>query len=334
MEIPIDEVHRLMQEALELRGINRDVAELIASDYLGAELEGRATHGIGKFLLVDSALAQRVGSPEVISDLGALVLVDGHRELGHVAASFCARLAAERASTHGVAIVALRNASRFSRLGPFASQIANEGLIALVTNNAGPPAVAPYGAASPVLGTNPLCFAFPGLDHPTVIDFATSQAVWGEIRQAVLEERELPAGAFLDGDGQLTRDPQSADAVLPFGGAKGSALCLAIELLVGALAGAAMGGKVDSEYALGAVFVAAQHESGFGEAEQALIAEIRSATPLPGHEMVCVPGESSRARRDKASARGTVVIDRHVLARLTTMSTSPGGGLLSDDKVN
>jgi LDH2 family malate/lactate/ureidoglycolate dehydrogenase len=335
MPIAIDEVRALMTKALDLRGIEEETIALIVDDFLGAELEGRSTHGVGKFLLLDAALAERVGHPAIETEAAAWALVDGNRELGHVAARYCAEQACERAEGEGIGVVGLRNASRFSRLKPYGRLIADRGLIGIVLNNAGPPAVAPYGSSEPILGTNPICFAFPATDSPAVFDFATSERVWGEIRQAVLEERDLPAGAFVDGDGLPTTDPDSADAVLPFGGARGSALCLAIELMAGGLASALMGKAVTSEYDLGAVFVALRPRSDeFASRAAALLADIRSARPLVPGQVVHVPGERSREERSEAEKRGTLELESGVITRLEEMSQSLGGGLESDDKLN
>src|SRR5262249_359978 len=135
------------------------------------------------------------------------------------------------AEANGIGLVSLRNASRFSRLSPYARMIAESGRVAVVTNNAGPAAVAPFGSSDPILGTNPIAFGFPAASGAFVIHFSTAERVWGEIRQAALEGRELPPNAFLDAEGKETREPDRVEAVLPFGGYKGSALCIAIELL-------------------------------------------------------------------------------------------------------
>lgn len=334
MDVSLVDIQQQMLAALALRGISSRTAELIVSDHLDAELEGRPTHGIGKFLLLDDALAERRGGPTVAEDRDAFVLVDGNRELGHAAAVFCAELAVDRAARSGAGIVALRNASRFSRLGPYAERIADQGFLALVTNNAGPPAVAPFGSSAPLLGTNPICFGFPGAEDPTIVDFATSKRVWGEIRQAVLEQRALPPGAFLDANGAETRDPDEADAVLPFGGAKGSALCLSIELLIGGISGALMGSQVQTEYDLGALFVALPSVEGFRVAAEQLLDEIRASRPRVAGEPVSVPGEGSRMRRERARASGRIQVDPTVLEHLQQMSEGVSGGLSGNAKLN
>ena len=57
---------------------------------------------------------------------------------------------------------------------------------------------------------------------------------------ALNEGKPLPEGAAIDANGDPTRDPKAyygppAGALLPIGGHKGSGLCMAIDLLAGAL---------------------------------------------------------------------------------------------------
>ena len=185
-----------------------------------------------------------------------MALVNGNRELGQLAARFCIDKLVILAREHGVGVVGLRNASRYSRLTTYGSAIAERGLVGIVLNSGGPPAVIPANGIDPIFGTNPICFAFPEEQQPLVLDFSTSERVWGEIRQAMLENRPLPGGAFLDKDGATTVSPENAEAVLPFGGHKGYALCLAIEILCGALVGAKMGRAVNDQFDLGFLFIA------------------------------------------------------------------------------
>ncbi|MBW3641275.1 MAG: Ldh family oxidoreductase [Actinobacteria bacterium] len=347
---PIVEVERLLREALARRGVTGDDAEFIVADLTDAQLEGKATHGVAKIFLIDSALAERQGEPVVRRRRPGMVLVDGRRELGHLAGRLCARLAVELASEGGTGLVSLTNAGRFGRLAPYGRLIADHGLVGFVTNNAGPPAVAPFGSRDPVLGTNPVCFAFPPPPPPPppprpgnppgnraslVIDLSTAARVWGEVRGAVLEGRPLPPGAFLDQDGQPTRDAENAAAVQAFGGHKGSALCLALELLCGALSGGRMGREVDSEYDLGVIFLAvALLPTDDPGAQERLVESIRGSRPAPGHQRVLVPGDRAAARRAAALAAGVVDVHPATMSRLRRMARSDEGGLEPSDRLN
>lgn len=333
MPTRIDELRNLMLQAMKQRQLRAEDAELIADDYLDAELAGSLSHGLSKFLLIDYALAVPRAEPVVVSQRGAIARMDGQRQLGQVAASEAAALAADIALREGVGLVTLVNCSRYSRLAPYVSAIAEKGLAAIVTNNAGPRAVAPYGSREPILGTNPIAFGFPGPDRPLVIDFSTAQQVWGEIRQATLEGRQLAPGAFLDADGNLTTEPTEVEGVLAFGGYKGSALCLAVELLAGLVAGAQMGLAVGTEYDLGALFLAFELSGPIATDRMTLMSrllgDIRSSKPLPGHSAVVVPGDGSHERRTAALDAGYLEVDDETLQKLRAMAAG-GRGMQGD----
>ena len=335
----IVEVEHLLGEALARRGVHGADAEFVVADLISAQLEGKATHGIAKILLLDAALLERQGEPVVRRRHSGMAMVDGRRQIGQLAGRFCAELAIELSTESGTGLVALTNTGRFGRLAPYGGLIADQGLVGFVTNNAGPPVVAPFGSIDPILGTNPFCFAFPGRRASVVVDVSTAERVWSEVRGAVLNARRLPPGAFLDGDGCLTEDADSAASVLPFGGHKGSALCLALELLVGVLTGAKMGLEVGGEYELGAVFLAVDPSAlvPHGDPEAAverLVNSVRASRPAPGHDAVRVPGDRAAARREAALAAGVVEVDSATMARLRRMAVSDEGGLEPSDRLN
>lgn len=336
MKVEISKLEELMMRALRARKISDADAAFIVSDYLDAELEGRRTHGVGKLLLIDHSLARKTGPPQVTSTHGAIAYVTGNADLGQIAARLAAQTAVNLAQTYGIGLVALTNFSRFSRLGPYANLIASAGYVAIALNNAGPPAVAPYGSRDPILGTNPIAFAVPNDPEPITIDFATSKEVWGRIRQSQLEGSALPPNAFLDEHGEETRVPEKVNAVLPFGGPKGSALCLAVELLAGTLAGAAMGLKVQDEADLGAVFLALRPASNdfakMVSSVQELLKDIRMSTPRdPGHP-VRAPGDRAAAAKARHLASGTIDIDDTTLRIIERMAE--GGQGLEANNLN
>ena len=196
-EIRIDELRALMLDALTLRGIGSEDAAFIVDDFLDAELEGHKTHGVSKFLTIDIGLSGREGSIEIVSRIGGHAKIDGHRELGHIAARQAAALSVELAKEQGVGLVALTNVSRYARLVPYSRLIAERGCIGIVTNNGGPAHVVPFGGSMPVFGTNPLSFGFPqGEKPPLIFDFATAQGVWGELRQAIVVEGRYDKNAL------------------------------------------------------------------------------------------------------------------------------------------
>lgn len=316
-----------MSKALSVRGVEGRRAELVINDFIEAELEGKSTHGIGKFLSIGQSISERMGNPRVLREGPGYLLVDGNRELGVVSASYCIDRLIEKVRSQGVAMAGMINYGRYGRLTPFGRAIAQAGMAGIVMNNAGPPAVAPFDGIDPILGTNPICFAFPSMHGPRVFDFSTAKFPWGAVRQAVLSKGLLPPGAFLDSNGKVTRDPEKATAVMPFGGPKGFALCLAIEILGGALVGGKVGTQVDSQYDLGFLALAMSPESfgsgpEFAHDTESLFGEIKSSR-CRGRQRVRLPSEKSEALKQKSLAAGVINIDESILNRLKSMADNP-----------
>ena len=112
-------------------------------------------------------------------------------------------------------------------------------LVALAFGNS-PAAIAPWGGSKALYGTNPIAFGWPRPGKaPYVFDFATSMAARGEVELHLRAGTPLPEGWAIDSDGQPTTDPEAAlaGALLPFGGHKGSAISIMIELLGGIMIG-------------------------------------------------------------------------------------------------
>ena len=337
--VAIPDVQMALEQALELRGFSGTAKAALVADFLGPQIEGVTTHGLGRFLLLDDALKARQGPAQIIRDSGSCVLVDGHGELGPVAATLAIELLIPRARSAGIAAVAVRNISRYGRLSPYGRAIAEAGLAGIVLNGAGPAGVVPSGGIDPVLGTNPICFAFPMGKGQLVIDFTTAAKPWGAIRQAILRGDPLPEGVFIDGNGLFTRDPSEANAVLPFGGHRGYALCLALEVLGGALVGAKMGLRVDNERDLGCLFMALDpaafgtEDSISGEIED-LAASIRHSRPKDASSPPRVPGDGSQDRGRRAREAGIIEVDQETWDRLRAMSRELGAGLESTHATN
>ena len=336
--ITVKELKQIMYNALMFRGISESIAKFMIDDYIEAELSGQSSHGLSKFLLLDVALKQREGDVELVKECGNYAKFNGHKELGHVAAIACVEKAIELANRHGNSIVAMNNANRYSRIKPFARKIAENGFIGIIMNNGGPSAVAPFGGTTPIFGTNPICFAFPSKKgKPYIFDFSTSKKVWAEIRQAILEKRNLPSDCFYDSNGNVTINPEKAEAVKAFGDAKGYALCYAIEILTGAFVGSKMGSKVNDEYDLGFIFIALDPAM-FTDMEEFKLAvdeladEVRNSKSF--NNKVSVPGDRTQKQFCDNSASNAIMVEESIFERIKLMENSLCGGIESSNKLN
>src|SRR5262245_58251982 len=103
MSVSFAELERLVRAICNTRNISKRAEDLIVEDYLGAHREGKATHGVGKLLLLDDSMTLIQGEPIVERRNGALCIIDGQGCLGHEAAALAIDIAVESAAALGVA---------------------------------------------------------------------------------------------------------------------------------------------------------------------------------------------------------------------------------------
>jgi LDH2 family malate/lactate/ureidoglycolate dehydrogenase len=233
----VEEAERVAADILQASGAARPTAELVANSLVVAERMGHASHGLVRVLEYRASVANgqiRPGEvPGEASRSGSTAVVDARWGFGHPAAALAARIAADIGGETGVGFVAVRHCNHSGRLGEWVELIAARGLVGVGFLSCGP-AVAPYGGLEKVLGTNPLAIAVPTGDRPVVLDFATAAVAEGKIRVAARAGKAVPPGSIQTADGRPSTDPDdfySGGSILPFGGHKGYALSVAIQLL-------------------------------------------------------------------------------------------------------
>ena len=241
--LSLDKVHELGARALRAHGFSDAQAGAIATTVTAAERDGCTSHGLFRIPFYVAALKNEGvdprAEPSVASDDTAVVHVEGGRGFCPLALERGLPILAETARRHGIASLAIHEVYNIAALWPEVERLAGEGLVALAftASNA---CVAPAGGTAPVYGTNPMAFGWPRADAPPLVfDQASSACARGEIQLHLREGKPLPEGWAIDERGEPTRDPAAAlaGAQLPFGGYKGAAIALMVELLAGALIG-------------------------------------------------------------------------------------------------
>ncbi len=143
----------------------------------------------------------------------------------------------------------------------------------------------------------------------------------GKILAYARDGRSLPPGWAVDADGGPTTDATAAvdGAISPFGGPKGYALGLALELLVAAVTGSELGervrGTLDTTDVCnkGDLFIVLAPEvlgvAGLVERVTAYLEEVRASPKAPGTEAIDVPGDRARRLRDERIEHGIPIED-------------------------
>jgi delta1-piperideine-2-carboxylate reductase len=242
--LDFDALVLLLEQIFQRHGTSADVARTLALNCAGAERDGAHSHGVfripGYVSTLQSGWVNGQAVPVVEDVASGFVRVDADNGFAQPALAAARGLLVEKARSAGIAVLAIRNSHHFAALWPDVEPFAYEGLVALSVVNS-MTCVVPHGADRPLFGTNPIAFAAPRADgDPIVFDLATSAIAHGDVQIAARKGERLPPGMGVDGLGQPTQDPKAileGGALLPFGGHKGSALSMMVELLAAALTG-------------------------------------------------------------------------------------------------
>src|SRR5476651_45424 len=99
MKVQITDLKAKMIQAMTIRGLSNEEAEIVVAPFIEAELRGKRTHGINKFFVIDDGLKSR-GKPTIVRDKFNHALINGNKELGFICADMAIDLAIEKAKTY------------------------------------------------------------------------------------------------------------------------------------------------------------------------------------------------------------------------------------------
>lgn len=290
-------------------GVEEEKARILSDTMVQANLRGVDSHGVTRTGIyverIQRGLVDPKAEPEILKESPALALIEAKSAIGQVTSYEAMKLAIKKAREVGTGLVGVRGSNHFGAAAYYTISALKEDMIGIAMSNA-PATMAPWGARAPYMGTNPISVAIPAKNRlPIVFDMATSIVARGKIILAAQKGESIPEGWAIDTEGRITTDAQKAleGAVLPFGGAKGSAIAILIDVFSGILTGAAFGPHIGDLYRnfqdrqnLGHIF-AAIDPSYFGDVESfkervdKMIDEIKSLPPAYGVKEVLLPGE-------------------------------------------
>jgi LDH2 family malate/lactate/ureidoglycolate dehydrogenase len=321
----------------------------VVDGMLYADLRGVDSHGIALLPLYQRWLEEGAvnvsGKPQVVSNDGAAIVIDGGGNFGFLGASLACEQAIELAQDKGVAAVTVSHSHHFGAAGFYAHQIANAGLMAFVTTSTKVVCVVPPGGRDPVLGTNPLAYGVPRSGHePIVFDIATSTAAGNRIRVFKYQNKPVPPGWIVDGQGQPVTDAARAEDIvygrerggitplgsnLLLGSHKGYGLSLMTHFFAGCLAGGSFSGRVRldenqrhtplGQDNIGHFFLALDPNrfggaDGFAASVQEVVDSLHATDPIDSDRSVMLPGEIEqhvmRERQQKGIPLADALVDQ------------------------
>ena len=303
------------RDVLAASGVDAGCAETVADVLVDADLSGVSTHGVSRMAIymerMDKGLVSRDNNIRILQEAPSSVVVDAGNSLGAAAAKFAMEVCIRKARESGCCFAAVRGSNHFGAAGYYARLAANAGQIGFCcTNLRGK--IAPFGSSEPFMGTNPIALAAPSHGDPFVLDMTPSVVALGKLILAQKLGKSIPLGWALDPDGKPTTDPAAgrAGSLVPIGGAKGSGLAMAVDILSGILTGAGYGPHLHDLYAFDAPqgighFIGAIDISHFLDLEafrtgmDTFASEIKGLKKAEGVQEILLPGErSARCARE------------------------------------
>lgn len=315
--LTLDEVMELALAALKAAGADDANAEAIARTIWRAERDGAKSHGLfrvpGCCAAISAGKANGRAAPRITSSEGSVIRLDGDEGFANIAHVVGLPALGEKAKEQGLAALAIRRTYHFAALWPEVETLTDMGLAGLALTSS-PPYTHMAGGKRKVFGTNPMAFGWPRPGQPPMIfDQASSVTARGEVMIAARDGHLSPEGAGIGPDGAPTRDPQKIldGAQSPFGGYKGAAIALMIDLLAGPLIGEATSletGRTDDGTgpAIGGQLILAFCPERFGGADATAHGE-RLFQELLEEEGVRLPGGKRASVRPKTPKEGVEI---------------------------
>ncbi len=229
-------------------GMNEQDAKQAADVLIAADLRGIDSHGVarlsGYVRLYEANRANMNAQHKIIYETPSTATIDADQGLGLVVAPKAMDIAIEKAKNVGTGWVAIQNSNHFGIAAYHAMKALPNNMIGIAMTNASP-LVAPTYSKQRMLGTNPICYAFPSGKHlPIVIDMATSAAANGKLEIAQRTGKPIPNNWVQTKDGEESTNANelsNGGSLLPLGGHKGYGLASLVDILCGVLSGANYG---------------------------------------------------------------------------------------------
>jgi len=320
----------------ERLGLPEPHALTVADCLVKANLRGLDSHGVARIPIYAKRLRLGLVNPRPTLTVSRVAPsaahLDGEDGMGMVVGTKAMEAAIALARDTGVGIVGVHRSTHYGMAAYYVLQATAADHIGFAFTNSSPGMV-PFGGTKPILGVNPLAVGVPADRRPAVVlDMAMSEIARGKMRLAAMHGEPIAAGLGVDAQGRPTTDGMAVfggGAVNPFGGPKGSALAIWMEIMGGVLTGAAFAGEMKSLYEdfsgpqrIGHVFMAIRPDlfmpmAEFKQRMDTMIDRLKDSQPADGFDEVLMPGEPE-ARREEERTRTGIPLTAEVLASLET----------------
>ena len=334
-----DRLRTFTYHIFKYMGCSDEHAKLATDVLIKADLRGIDSHGVarlsGYVRLWEKKRINAKPNIKIVHETPTTATIDGDAGLGLVVAPFAMQIAIEKAEKYGSGWVAVKNSNHFGIAGYHALMAVEKDMIGISMTNASP-LVAPTFSKERMLGTNPMCYAFPASKYPPVIvDMATAAAANGKLEIAQRAQKDIPSGWVQNQAGESSinaNELKEGGSLLPLGSDKdhgshkGYGLGATVDILSAVLSGANYGPWAPPFVAflepsanpvgqgLGHFF-GALSVNGFRPAQEFKahmdnwIERFKNAEPIDAEQGVIIPGEPEHKFEQTRKTEGIPLID-------------------------
>lgn len=330
---PAETVRNFAKQVFVELGLPEDHAAIVAADLVESDLRNLPSHGVARVPIYSRRIREKVVNPRpditVEKITPVAVRVNGDDGMGFIPARRAMDEAIKIASEYGIGLAAVHRSTHFGMAALYIQQAIAAGYIGVAFTNSSP-ALPVWGGKSVFLGAAPMAAGAPGRKGPGyLLDMAMTVIARGKIRLAAQRGERIPEGLALDAEGRPTTDARKAfeGVCLPFGGPKGAALSMLMEVMAGVFTGANYAGDVRSLYFdfeapqnVGHLMIALKPglfvgEEAFLDRMDTLAERVKDLPKAADVAEIMMPGEPEERAKAENLERGIAITD-DVLSQL------------------
>lgn len=344
-----DKLRTFSSKVLQKLGVPKDDADITANMLVDCDLRGVESHGVAHLhpeqfycKWIKDGLINVKPNLKTENRTPTTATMEGDKGLGFVVGYRAMSLAIEKAKEYGSGFVNVTNSTHFGATAYYTMMAMEHDMIGVAMTSTMPGVVAP-GTAVPVIGTNPLAIAIPaGKKAPFVLDMATSVVAGGKVQIAQRQNKTMPEGWVINGEGEPVTDPnkrvRGEGGLLPLGGTpshgvfKGFGLGMVVDILTCLLAGLDFTllkerepGANPSDFFFGAIRIDGfQPVELFKEKMDNMIEKIEGLPTLPGVDKAYLAGGYEHEIIIPDRAKNGIPLDPPVVQGLKDLAEETG----------
>ena len=319
VEVSISEVKDTLKQYFATSNAHNHYIDWAVDLAIDHDLEGNTFSGIGAAEKYHKALLSSVeNESSVVFESPSLKHIKGNGVSSKILTKDILDRVDADIAENGMVSYGLFDCGYSGGFTTFVRALAAKDYVAIFSAAGGPQGVVPYGGRKDIFGTNPLAYAIPNQDDPIVFDAATAKIAYGTLREAKEKKEKLLDNTYVDIDGDITTDYDKGHAVLPFGGFKGYAINMLLEVITTIMVGGNAGllqnpDGSTSQKDLGAFIIVIDPArmvdiNEFKKQTSQLVADVESSEPMQGFTEVRAPGTRASAHKKNDISRGKVSV--------------------------